>query len=527
MKNLMTHTLRILFAASFLGFLTGCMPNKTYRANPSVVAVPPPPKLPSPASQLPPSGPCVGPLTEVSAPNPSGPCLAFIEFDDLGEARVKDSIGRAAQLLHAEDLVRAAVLADPIHQPVVLVFIHGWQHNADPGPPEDPNIQGFKVVLNNLYRRDYVGHVVVGISITWRGALISPYWPVAHVLSYFNREQTAYRVGNTSVTDALMRISAIAHPPHTDTDPNQPLLIFIGHSFGGLLLERALSQAFIRQMDEQYEDKKQRAAKAANAAPDTRAPGLSAAQAQADIQNETFTKFADLVVYVNPAGAATESKQVLDYLASHGVTYSSEDTPRLSAQLPLFVSISTPTDAATTTALRAGHTISGLGYKANRGFREKTPITCYNPATNVISRDDSQSQWDFWVKASPHLEAIQSHTVIDYGAPKRAPDVNSCPVLSPGMPGFDAYAREAIPGHCLAIVRRTVNGAPACNGTPYWIMETIPSVLPDHGTIFTDRMINFIGFFLPRADDQGNIPTPQLRFHPMARQPDLFNGPTP
>jgi len=498
---------KLCFPVSFLALsaLVGCMPNKAYRAGMSVVSVPPLPNLPSASPQLPRGGPCLGPLTpsvdahRVPLPHASGPCLAFLEFDDLGESQVVDASGQAAELNRAKDLVRAAILADPIGQPIVMVFVHGWQHNSSAGPPEDSNIQGFEAVLDSLYRPGgpYAGHVVVGISITWRGALVSPYWPVARVLSYYNREAAAMRVGNTSVTDALMQISAIAHPTGSDANRTQPLLIFIGHSFGGLVLERSLSQAFIRQMDEQVEQR-------------TKSGDLVT----------PFTKFADLVVYVNPAGASSESKPTLDFLARNGITY--QGTRLIGGKpenYPLIVSISTPTDAATTTALKAGHALSGVQFESKGSFRKPDPLTCFDPVAGTVTSDTTQSDWDFWDHSTPHLDALKSHDVLDLGGPKVEGHPETCPHYGTGTPGYDVKP-YFVAGHCLAVVPREVAGKPACNRTPYWVMETDPSVLPDHGTIFTTRMIGFIGLFLPTAN--GDLPT--LQFQPPAVPKDTFTG---
>jgi hypothetical protein len=50
---------------------------------------------------------------------------------------------------------------------------------------------------------------------------------------------------------------------------------------------------------------------------------------------------------------------------------------------------------------------------------------------------------------------------------------------------------------CLAIQERPNR----CNGTPYWLMEIDPEVVPDHSTIFTQRFISFIidTFFVPNG----------------------------
>jgi hypothetical protein len=41
---------------------------------------------------------------------------------------------------------------------------------------------------------------------------------------------------------------------------------------------------------------------------------------------------------------------------------------------------------------------------------------------------------------------------------------------------------------CFAVQERPNR----CNGTPYWMMELDPTLVPDHSTIFTERFIQFL-----------------------------------
>ena len=61
---------------------------------------------------------------------------------------------------------------------------------------------------------------------------------------------------------------------------------------------------------------------------------------------------------------------------------------------------------------------------------------------------------------------------------------------------------------CFAVQERPGR----CNGTPYWLMEIDPEVVPDHSTIFTQRFIYFIidTFFAPNGKPLQRL-SPQLR----------------
>jgi hypothetical protein len=60
---------------------------------------------------------------------------------------------------------------------------------------------------------------------------------------------------------------------------------------------------------------------------------------------------------------------------------------------------------------------------------------------------------------------------------------------------------------CFAVQERPNR----CNGTPYWVMEIDPDVVPDHSTIFTQRLISFLidTFFSTQGRPLVRI-TPQL-----------------
>ena len=50
-----------------------------------------------------------------------------------------------------------------------------------------------------------------------------------------------------------------------------------------------------------------------------------------------------------------------------------------------------------------------------------------------------------------------------------------------------------------------------CNGTPYWVLQVQKELIPDHGTIFTERLISFLTAFIPAPPAPGgHVNAPQL-----------------
>ena len=211
-------------------------------------------------------------------------CLAFLEFDEMGERWDRNQPQVALDLIQ-----RAKTLST---HPIVVVFVHGWKNNAnDRDGEENHNVVGFEGVLNFIRTLPkYASSPIVGIYLSWRGDLIPDYWPIRRQLSVTNRETAATRIPGSSMTAALTQIMIQTH-----SGPPGARLIMVGHSFGGLILERALTQAMTDYV--------------------LRQTGGAAAG-----RDNTW---ADLVVFVNSAAAASEGKQMLDFLKSRRAAYRS------------------------------------------------------------------------------------------------------------------------------------------------------------------------------------------------------------
>ena len=504
--------------------LTGCVADRAYRQQLSVLHVPPePPQLPTPSSLLPVGAPCdrdsdkLTPARDLNGrkiEHSSGPCIAFIEFNDQGQEQVPTSGSTPGQLDRALSLIKRAIADDPQHQPVILTFIHGWKHNDSPGQPhepdasgerpandfypEDSNIQGFEHVLDYLYTDKYggqdcegkplsckaaAGHVVVGVYLSWRGEIISHDWPVARTLSLYSRGNAATRVGSARRMDnALDQISLTAHPPGSEGSPTQPMLVFIGHSFGARVLENAVNGLYLPRLKN---------AVAAN--------------------GESVPTFADLILLVNSAASSTVSLPLLNLFAEKRIEYredssSGEAGNGLGRNRPLVLSLTTPTDSATGTLFPIAMGADGLAKKIGGKLKPAETMHCFDPVTGAPGEDHSKSEYYFYSHTAAHTELLQSHTVTDLGPPSKPGDGATCPKnSSPNT--YDYY----VPGHCFRVAPKQ----PGCskdnyaNDTPYWIINTDAAIIPDHGTIFTDRLIGLIGEFLPQSTTRV-IQTPRL-----------------
>ena len=546
-------TLHCFPAIALTLFACGChIPNQAYRsgdlpnrANAPVIVVDTPPQLPVSKNNPWPRHPEVE-CNQQNLKNLLGrPCLAFLEFDDFGETWQKTitgsnaSVGRPTQLDKIVELIVAAKKQDPSGEPLILTFVHGWKHNASQGKgsgDDDDNIIGLESTINRLHdpvTGEWRGHVVIGIYLSWRGGLISRYWPVSQQFTYWNREATAIRVGNSSMTDALIEIADAAkrtgdcgsgdlcyrsescaslsrpapllvQPPSTSACT--PLVLFVGHSFGALVMERALTQATITRMEGQWNQQ--------------RANRLRNSDQPADL-----TPLADLVIYVNSAAAATESKQLMDYLASTKSVYQPASHGEEKRDEPLFLSITSEADLATGLLLKIGHAVPLIGYKFKGSMRASSagPVAipdsgqqdvttsttsyaraCFEPATKTASIKTDMSETDYYLTTTAHAQALWSHTVTQKAASRVVKTGD--PICIPGTNPI--YSTCTIGTYDYVIS----NADNRCNGTPYWALQVQKELIPDHTTIFTERLIDFLTAFIQPPSQEGQPSNrPQLQ----------------
>ena len=156
--------------------------------------------------------------------------LAFIEFTERGnvfsseyEQAIYDRIWR-----YADD-----------RQPLaIMVFVHGWKHNAN---TDDGNVISFRNMLKDLKKSEVLGNrKLIGIYIGWRG--LSMHGLGLENLTYWDRKAVAQEVGKGGVTEVFCELEKI--------DRSNPMnyLFIVGHSFGGAITLSALNEIFIERL---------------------------------------------------------------------------------------------------------------------------------------------------------------------------------------------------------------------------------------------------------------------------------------
>jgi pimeloyl-ACP methyl ester carboxylesterase len=404
--------------------------------------------------------------------------LAFVEFDDQGELWAPSQLEKALGLL--EEGSRSALGT------ALVLFVHGWNNSASLSEEEEGtgSIYRFRQILTRLhsqYQRRNPGRdfSVVGIYLGWRGEVSSV--PLLRQLSFYNRRGAAERIAGATATEAIYRILTTAR-----TNPNSRSVL-IGHSFGSMILERALSQAVVS---------------ALLASPD---------------QELIFP--ADLVVLANPAGSAIQTKQLVDMLARNRLkTYRfDEDGNRF--ERPLLLSFTSETDRATRMYFPLGMGVKGISKK----FRTYGSEYC-SPISN--------QKW-LYSHTAGHTPALFSHEVTVGPKIDRSPgalEEMSEGALPPRYESeYDPLTQQVALSFQGEDYRFTIKRKPrALNDTPYWIMQVPRELIPNHSDIFTPSTFALVeaalGFSGALAEDNRTIVVREDGVRPVAIVPRPDGG---
>lgn len=161
----------------------------------------------------------------------------------------------------------------------LVVFVHGWHHNA---APDDPHLQRFRDVLETLGTTSR--RPIMGLYIGWRGESFARRWAHAwnpfELPTFWTRKNAAMHIGAYEGMHLLAELDGLVrgmeHPSN---------MVIVGHSLGGALVLTATLAALV-----DYSD-----CKPHRACRDARL------YAQEHQPVERVRAFGDLILIVNPA----------------------------------------------------------------------------------------------------------------------------------------------------------------------------------------------------------------------------------
>jgi len=150
--------------------------------------------------------------------------LAVIEFDERGDYWNPQQYRKAEALIAAKK------------NPMLVVYVHGWRHDAR---PNDEDLREFNKFLDQLKQDN-----VVGVYIGWRGATVNEWSKITFpgaAFSFFRRKKIADNVASVPLANTLWSLASTAREKGGHS-------ILIGHSFGGRIVERVIGPAAVALM---------------------------------------------------------------------------------------------------------------------------------------------------------------------------------------------------------------------------------------------------------------------------------------
>ncbi len=368
--------------------------------------------------------------------------LGFIEFDDQGQLHDRK------QLEFLIDDLYSKAAKDNL---LIVVFVHGWQHNAQ---HDDSYLTNFHKTLGKLSKLESQSaradkrpkRQISGIYLGWRGRSLDI--PYINTSTFWERKNTAHTVGHGGVAEVFSRLEELRNVKVSidETVPiNKTRLVIIGHSFGGAVVYTALSQIFMDRFVQ------------------TKGPiGISS-----DVRG-----FGDLVVLINPAFEATRFLN-LSLMANERGHY-------FATQLPVLAVMTSESDWATKYAFWAGRSVSTL-------FDAYKDISYINKAAGIKT---TVSEKEANRTAIGHFKPIKTH-FLEYKPIQK--EENDMIAYQRVQAGWDKDAPNTSIEFSGSILHHQRN---SIGHNPYLIIKVDERIIPNHSDIFNDAVEDFIRNFI-------------------------------
>ncbi|MDH4187416.1 MAG: hypothetical protein OEV08_10490 [Nitrospira sp.] len=380
----------------------------------------------------------------------------FVEFDDQGWVQGSSEEKSPTKKDHLSNLYSAIrdLRGDQNtgQRLSILVFVHGWQHNAE---PDDPNVHAFRRMLLSANHLETVAAGkgpkprVVGIYVGWRGKSLRI--PVLNNLTFWERKNTAEKVAQGGVRELFLWLDWLR-----DTDrPNNEqyvTVLTIGHSFGGLVTFEAMNSDFVRN-------------------------GVRFKSNPLKPEDRFMSRVGDLVVIANPAFEGARYEEL------RAVARRFPEVER--NQLPVVIVATSEADWAT---------------------RYAFPIARW---FNVIFESSPGEEAEANVKTVGHNSRYITH---ELSLCKGADCEAMCKKRESGFGPLDEFNAQQEYEYMAEIARRGFDFTkkkPAqqrlCDGlelkwtseaypdhNPYWVVRTTGDIMRDHNDIFNENMVAFV-----------------------------------
>ena len=380
--------------------------------------------------------------------NPAEPekeyLLGFIEFDDQGQL-----FNRQQMRVVLDELNKEASSKDLL----MIVFVHGWKHSAS---PDDGNIETFRNGLKRLSELEtkisqltgVEARHVTGVYLGWRGGSVTV--PLLKELTFWDRKNTAHKVGNGGVNEVLNRIELVkrTNDSKSQSGSSQTRLVVIGHSFGGAVVYSALAH--------------------------TLETGFVHTKGPDGMISDT-RGFGDLVVLINPAFEALRYSALSDMSTERGTYFAS--------QLPVLAILTSEADNATKTAFPMGRWFSTM-------FEKEREVTRKNGSTQ---KEEKIDQADANVAAVGHFIPYRTHRLTAQSPVSEKSESYSIESAVNTFFNVSESWENDKPGSKIvfedSILERTLTSA---GRNPYLVVQVDQDLINDHNDISDPRIASFI-----------------------------------
>jgi hypothetical protein len=367
--------------------------------------------------------------------------LAILEFDDQGWLYEESQLRKLKAYLAAHQKERF----------VVVVFVHGWRHNARGFDDNLEHIRGLlrDAAFSETERPPAEGpRKVLGVYLAWRGRTVIV--PPLEYLSFFSRKAAAGRVALGAVREVLARLKTFQDLGPVDQQTNEPLtrLIVSGHSFGALILFSAISEYLVETVVKGDMDTR----------PDSK----------------LLSQFGDVVILINPAFEAARFQPLQNLV-------SDIDWSGRVGQRSIFIAIGAANDWATRYVFPIARTFD-TAFQVPRSWAQRR---------FMLHTIGNMQQLQTHELTAPSLKGIPARKQNKYSG--KTPDARQ------EDEDFRKFNTEWRPGGILragwtrkyssGVVLSQVQGDP---NTPFWIVRATPEVIDGHGGIFGEAFLDFI-----------------------------------
>jgi hypothetical protein len=265
-------------------------------------------------------------------------------------------------------------------------------------------------------------------------------------------------VADLPVTEAIFQTVAAARKASPESKT-----ILIGHSFGALLLEKAMAQAL-----------------AAKVISENSGDGGN------------FTTPADFVLLLNSAGESIYAKEMIDMLRRRYISTKGASGNQISAKHPLIVSITSKADLATGMIFPIGTQLSN----ATGTFRKYEWDTKYGDSSHNVS------QKEYFTHTPGHNDRLINYEALPISGERRTPtyqDTDECSEemltalrrnLSESLTGPNGEIRFLTLGPTGEETVWELEARMAERlQTPYWIIKVPKEIIRDHSDIFNENAL--------------------------------------